>query len=251
MDFANFASLGAKVAYTAHLTRPDLLAHANLLSQITAPSMTEDDIGSLRTLIDRARVKRPLHFIFTDPERFEVAFFIDAAFGTNSDMSSQNGIIICLRDPSTSCLNVVHATSAKARRIARSALSAETLALSDGFNVGYAMNHALSSILGRIVPLVLYTDARSINHLTILLAPSPTEKRLAIDIAGVRKAFESRDIADIILISGGGNPADGCTKVNCNVVLERTLDSNYLEVDVQAWLEREKVVPALIPARDV
>jgi hypothetical protein len=113
------------------------------------------------------------------------------------------------------------------------------------------MKHTLSSILGHDVPLFLFTYARSLYHVTISLAPTPTERRLTIDIASVRPAFETREIADIILINGNINPVDGCTKVHWNGVLSKLVESNRLEIEPQAWLERNNGVAATVAARDV
>jgi hypothetical protein len=43
VSFSEFASLRAQVAYVAHCTRPDLLAQANILSQVTMETMGEAD----------------------------------------------------------------------------------------------------------------------------------------------------------------------------------------------------------------
>jgi hypothetical protein len=73
---------------------------------------------------------------------------VDAAFGNNSDKSSQIGIIICLHDPETCCANIINYSSMKSRMVARSASAAELFSLSDGFDVGFVLKHTLTKLLG-------------------------------------------------------------------------------------------------------
>jgi hypothetical protein len=251
VSFSMFRSIRAKVAYTAHCTRPDLLAYANILSQVTASTFSSKSVASLNELISKSRVRRPLRYRAIPPVNAEVCVFLDAAFGTNEDHSSQVGIVVCIRDMRSSEVNLIHAASMKSRRVARSALAAETLALSEAFDVGYVIRQSMECLLGCSLPLVLYTDARSLYHLTISLSACPTERRLAIDIAAVREAFEKRVISDIVLISGESNPADGCTKTSANGALEMLLDSGTAIINKQAWLVRDKIVCPPLPAREL
>jgi hypothetical protein len=114
--------------------------------------------------------------------------FADAGFGTNRDYSSQIGIITGLRDPESVNVNVIHVTSCKAKRVA---LAAETLAISDVFDIGFMSKRNMEALLSRNVKLILHTNARSLYHIMISLALIPTERRLAIDISAVREGYEA------------------------------------------------------------
>jgi hypothetical protein len=48
------------------------------------------------------------------------------------------------------------------RRVARSVLSAEHIAFADAYYRGYSMAFDLSDMLGRNVPLKLYTDSKGL-----------------------------------------------------------------------------------------
>jgi hypothetical protein len=109
----------------------------------------------------------------------------------------------------------------------------------------------MQEMLNREVKLILYTDARSLYHIVISLAPVPSERRLAIDIAAVREGYEKRDISEIVIITGNSNPADGCTKFDTNGALERMLTTNSVIIETQAWLERDVVVSPPVIARDL
>jgi hypothetical protein len=119
------------------------------------------------------------------------------------------------------------------------------------FYIGFSLKHRLEEILCRKVNLVLYTDACSLYHITISLDSTPTERRLAIDLAAVREGFEKREISDIVLIEESSNPAEGCTKFDGNGALETLLETNKVNVIVQAWLERSLPVPPSVASREI
>jgi hypothetical protein len=162
VSFSEFASLRAQVAYIAHCTSPDLLAQAKLLSQVTKETMSDADVGRLRKMCSKAVQERSMKFVPLNSLRVEIAVFADAGFGLNKDYSSQIGVITGLRDPVTANINIINITSCQAKRVARSALAAETLAVSDAFDAGFVLEHSMQETLNREVKLILYTDARSL-----------------------------------------------------------------------------------------
>jgi hypothetical protein len=121
--------------------------------------------------------------------------------------------------------------------------------MSEAFDVGFSLKHSLEDMLFRKVNFVLYTDARSLLHITIPLASTPTERRLVIDLAAVREGFEKREISDIVLIEVSSNTADGC--MNGNVALETLLETKKVNATVQAWLERSLPVPPPVASREI
>ncbi len=80
----------------------------------------------------------PLSFVPLDLESMHISVFTDASFASNVDFTPKLGIVVTLRDKYGSC-NIVHASSIKAQRRARSVLSAEMFALMDGFDIGYVV----------------------------------------------------------------------------------------------------------------
>ncbi|KAI1006956.1 hypothetical protein K3495_g1267 [Podosphaera aphanis] len=57
-------------------------------------------------------------------------------------------------------------------------------------------------------------------------------------IVALRQMYERREFWEIRWINGNDNPADSMTKINSNKSLERFLDTNQLEIDVQGWVKR-------------
>lgn len=73
------------------------------------------------------------------PTKFEVVACIDAAFAVYKDYSSQQGIIVMLRESGSRKENIVHYSSTKSRRLYHSVLAAEVYAFVDRFDVAISI----------------------------------------------------------------------------------------------------------------
>jgi len=80
--------------------------------------------------------------------------------------------------------------------------------------------------------IVVYTDSYSLYKCLVKLGTTK-EKRLMIDIMGLRQSYERREIAKIRWIDGKDNPADAITKLNANKSLERLITTNQLEIRIE------------------
>ena len=110
-------------------------------------------------------------------------------------------------------INIIHYSPTKTKRICKSVRSAELFALVDSFNIRFLVSHTLSRILARNVELSIYTDSLTLCGLCVSLSQN-TERRLQIDLAIVREAYELRDINNIIWTPGSDNLADDVTKID-------------------------------------
>jgi hypothetical protein len=174
VSFSEFAPHFAQVAYISDWTRPNMLAQANILSQVTKETMGDADVGCLRNICSKAVQERSMNFVPFNPSRVGIAVFVDAGFGSNKEYSSQVGGISGLRDPVKANTNAFNIASCKAKRVARSALAAEKLAILDAFDTDFVLKHNTQKMLNREVKLILYTDARSLYHIVISLALVPS-----------------------------------------------------------------------------
>ena len=87
------------------------------------------------------------------------------------------------------------------------------------------------------VPMVLCIDSKSLYDCLVKLG-TMQEKRLMVDLMCLRQSYERREITEIIWIKGPTNPADAMTKDKPCPALQRIIDSNKIEVDVDGWVER-------------
>ena len=130
--------------------------------------------------------------------------------------------------------NVVHYFSVKNKRIIYNILTSEIYGYINGFDLRYVIGYTLCKIVSRLGPdippisLVVYTDSYSLYECLVKLGTT-TEKRLMIDIIGLRESYEQREIK-IRWINGQDNPADVMTKASLNRALETFVIENELVV---------------------
>jgi hypothetical protein len=139
-EYRHLKSSNALAAFAAHGTRPDLLIYVALFSQITESRYRQSDRKQFNQFVKLCEdtSNRRMNFVGLNMDTMHIAVFVDASFATNWDGSSQLGILVCLRDAHSRC-NVLHATSVKSKRVARSSLAAEIFAMLDGFDIGFVL----------------------------------------------------------------------------------------------------------------
>ena len=216
------------------------------MSQYTASMFKKDSIEPLRLLKKALKIMNlgpsldGLKFTTIRPERMEVVVTVDAAFATNPDTYSQLVVLAMIRDSSTKTVNVIHFVSSKSKRVCKSALAAELLAMVDGFDVGFSIEKTLVRITDRkTIPLHLVSDSLSLYGLVVSLTQT-TKRRLQIDLMMLREAFENREITSVIWTPGNENPADDLTKPDkrCDA-LAKLLKTGTFDPDEAAWIKRD------------
>ncbi len=100
-----------------------------------------------------------LLFVPLDSQSIHIVGYADAAFANNSDMSSQLGFIVLLKDKYDNA-SIIHYGSWKCKRVTRSVLGAEVYAFSNCLHFVLVFAHDLSSILSRKVFTVVFTDSK-------------------------------------------------------------------------------------------
>jgi hypothetical protein len=90
-------------------------------------------------------------------------------------------------------------------------LALELYAIVAGFDISTVLQDTTSKIMNKTIPLILCTDSYSLYDCMTKLGTT-AEKRLMIDIMGLRQSYERREISEIRWINGDDNPADAMTK---------------------------------------
>ena len=237
----SFVSNRGKASYLASCTRPDIACAVNQLSQRKADEATEEDFKRLDITLKRVREESvELLYGNVDLETAEVHVFADASFATNADLSSQLGYVVLLVDQDSNC-SLITWSSSKCKRVTRSVLAAELYAIANAFDVAFAITHTFECILGRKVELRVFTDSRTLFD-SIISFCSMTEKRLLIDIACLRQAFRSGELANLGWIRSCENVADALTKDKTKSALHNVLRSHKLNVKAAQWIS-EGMIP--------
>lgn len=86
----------------------------------------------------------------------------------------------------------------------------------------FLIRHDIQIMLGQHIPVLLLADSNQL--FTILIrAQMTTGRRLIVDIASVREAYNERTIANVALIRSADIYADGLTKLPPNASLSNLL----------------------------
>ena len=170
--------------------------------------------------------------------------FIDTLFANNKDLSSQISYVIMIRnetkinDETVSIhSNILHQSSTKYKRVTRSVLVSELYSIVIGFDISAVLQDMTSKIISKDIPLILCTDSYSLYECITKLGTT-AEKRLMIDIIGLRQSYERREINEIRQIDGNNNPADAITKDKPYLALKQLIDTNRLILRTKGQVER-------------
>lgn len=95
----------------------------------------------------------------------EMVVRIDAVLAVKMDKALQLGILAAIRDKKTKKVNIMHFTSCKSKRVRKSVLATELIALVDEFDVGYSITFMLNEKYQKDIELKLYRDSHPLYEL--------------------------------------------------------------------------------------
>lgn len=207
-------------------------------TQITEKTFRPDDDAQLVNRIVRhlKRHKLTIKFPKLDRKSLHIRAYADASHAGNMDLSSQLGIVVTLCDKNNQC-SVIGYKSYKCRRITRSAIASECHALADAFDYAFMLKHDLEVLLQQPIPIQMLTDSKGLFDV-IVKAGKTAERRLMIDIAACRQAYERHEIGDIAFTRSEYNLADCMTKIMHPAQLMNVMRTAHLEHPVEQWIIR-------------
>ena len=146
-------------------------------------------------------------------DNLKLIIYADASRRNLSDGGSQLGYLIFLVGENQKfCL--VNWQSKRIKRVVRSSLSAETLALSDAIDDRVSIAELISELLfngSKQILIEVYTDSKSLFD-ALNSKKNVTEKRLRIDIALLREIMDPKIITKLHCIDSKSQLANALTK---------------------------------------
>lgn len=133
-----------------------------------------------------------------------ISSYAEACFAGNTDFMSQLRMVIFLSDESVSC-RLLHYGLYKDTRVTKAVLAGGIHAFGTAFDVSHLRKHDLRLILGRKIPVWMFTESRSLFDL-VTNTSYTAEKRLTIDITYICNVFKLGDIHDVGSYTIGANP---------------------------------------------
>jgi len=220
-----------QLLWLAHQSRPDILFDVTVLASNVTKSKIKD-LFTANKLINKAKSQKlSLKFQPLNSEnQCHLLVFSDAALGNLPDGGSQGGYIIFLAEKEGKCIPIWW-NSKRIRRIVRSTLAAETLAMAEGVDMAIFIASLLKELgySKQGVPIVCVTDCKSLQE-AIKSNKCVSEKRLRMEIGSIKELFTSGQIQDIEWCNTKTQLADCLTKCGVNgSELLKTLHQGILD----------------------
>lgn len=144
--------------------------------------------------------------------------------------------IVMLCDRRNNC-HVPKYSSKQARGVARSIMAGEFYAFDDAFDTAFILKHDLQRIYQQHIPLVMLASSKQMFHVITKASPT-TEKRLIIDVAAAREAYNRHEISNLGLLQFEHNISNGITKQWQSAVLSKIMRTAMDVNPAQQWITR-------------
>jgi hypothetical protein len=154
-------------------------------------------------------------------------------------------------DGKTIC-NMISFSSKKLKRVVKSTLAGETIAMVDGLDEAVCLAYLHDELSGRlsqysrhtpvhlirnknpnnkVLPIQAHTDCKSLVDHILCPKPKVQEQRLMVDLAAIRDDIASGVISSVRWCPTKLNPADGMTKPDKSGNFVRILMSNEISIE--------------------
>jgi len=191
-------------------SRPDILFDVTSLATKVKRAKVEDLLDTNKVL-KKAKTEK-LTLRFSKLENPRVTVFSDASIGNVEQGCTQGGYFICLQGEEKR-ISPLCWSSRKVRRVVRSSLAGETLAMADAIDMGLSLNSLYAEVMGINVTsgINCITDCKSLFE-AVKSNKGVTERRLRMEISGIRESMERKEIEDFKWVEGKQQLADVLTK---------------------------------------
>jgi hypothetical protein len=180
-----------QLGWLAGVSKPEAAFTFCMLSTVQSKPQVADFIKYKKIVRDLKNYDSWLTISKLNLDEAQIAVFSDASFANLSGGASQLGYIVFLHDNAGNCVPLTWA-SKKAKRVARSTLTAETLAAVEAVDVAFVSQRVLAEVLVRgAPPIMLYVDNKSLYD-AAKTTNTLADKRLMIDISALRQMLERK-----------------------------------------------------------
>lgn len=221
-EHSEFRRVVGELLWVTHYTRPDLSFRVVELSMaLQAPTISH--LRLLTRLLSNAKRKR-LDIVYKCTlGKPSMHSYSDASFGSGPNSSSIGGLIVCLVFPDGT-MHPICWRSYKIKRVVRSTLAGETLAVADLLDKVHVLKKTSEFIWSQSLSSSIYTDCQSLidcvfDHRQI------TEKRLLIEIQVIKELMKCGEINSFEWVPTDKQLADVFTKRMNPNLLFRCIES--------------------------
>ena len=215
---AEYRALVGQLNWIATQTRPDISFDIGELSTSTSKARVLDAIR-LNKVIERVKTDNVRLVIpnLKPLSMCHIECYADASFANLPDQGSQGGYIIFLCDGGDrKC--PLYWQSRKIRRVVKSTLAAETLALVDAAGAAVYLVRILNEMAGcGDLPIRCFVDNRNLVE-ALNSYKMVDDRRLRIDISALKEMLEREELHEVKWIDTSKQLADCLTKKGASTV---------------------------------
>ena len=211
-EMTGYRAMVGSLNWVVQGTRPDLAFMMTELSTKFRNAKISDYLTVKKVLVKAKTAKCEVFFPYLgSPKDWIIAVCADASHGNlNGGVDSSMGYVVFIVNPQH------HSSpsswrSGKVKRVVRSTIAAETLAMIEGLEDGIYLQHSMKELLGVEIPIVGYTDNQG-QELALKSTKLTDDRRLRIDIAGIKEMLKNGLVREIRICSTGDQLADCLTK---------------------------------------
>ena len=210
-EIRTFRRAVGTLGWVVSVSRPEYAFAFSVLGSVQSKPKMSDFIRYAKAVKEmKSTVMSQMVIKKLNVSNLRLVVYSDASLGNVQDASSQIGYLIFLVDGHNSAVLVSWA-SKKSKRVARSTLTAETLAATEAIDNAVVMKESIEEILKiQLPPIILRTDNKSL-HDAIRTTNTLSEKRLMIDMSALRQMSDRKEV-EVQWISAKLQLADVLTK---------------------------------------
>ena len=203
-------SLIGQLNWLSGISRPEICFDVSVLSS-KIRTATVDDLLNCNKLLKHVHSNPTfIKFPALSVESLSFVVHCDSSWNNLPNGGSQGAYVIMLKD-NNNLVAPVGWSSTKIRRVARSTVTAETLAMLDACDAAFPLSKIVLEILQRSsVDIHVMTDNKSLFD-NIHSSKATTEKRLIVDMCAIREMADRKEIV-IHKISSQENLSNALTK---------------------------------------
>lgn len=211
--------LTGQLIWLAAQSRPDIAFDVCELSTHCHAAKVENILRANKVVTKVKNTPFSLTFpVLENVSHLTVECYSDASFGNLSDGGSQGSYLVFLVDH-RGVRSVVSWQSRKVRRVVKSTLAAETLALLDGAEASILISNLVAELLalGNNQPIVkCYVDNKSLVE-AVYSTKAIEDKHLRINMAVLRDMLARGDLHSVEWVQSSCQLADALTKRGASV----------------------------------